>query len=376
MDDDPAPGRAAQEGLLARARGRARARRRGLGDGLGGQHRGDDGVRAAAASVGSRAWSARASRRRSRGRARRPSSCVDAGRQRRVHARDARAVRPDGERASSTAPLRRRATRASGCSRSARSPTKGTPLVKEAHELLGRRERRRLLRQRRGPRPHRVARRRDRDRRLHRQRRAQDPRGRAARSCSPPCSRVIDTDDATQAAGATSSWRTSLPARRGPRPRRPGRGDAAGRRRGLRHLATAPRPPRAIKNALRVAHDLAAAGSSTRCARPIAPRECLDPGRAVVGRLTQHTQGGELPAETHNSAAGARTATAIFELIRDQLRRDPRDRALRGRPRTSLVRRRPRRGLARPDRAGRGARRGALASGRSASGSTTRTSRT
>ena len=75
--------------------------------------------------------------------------------------------------------------RGSGCSRSARRPSKGTPLVKETHALLDGSEAlraagRHLRRQRRGPRRHDRRRRRGRHRRLHRQRRAQDARGRHA----------------------------------------------------------------------------------------------------------------------------------------------------------------------------------------------------
>ena len=50
------------------------------------------------------------------------------------------------------------------------------------------------------------------------------------------CSAVIDTDDATRAAGRRPARRTSRRVAGGPRPRRPGRGDAARRRRRLRDL--------------------------------------------------------------------------------------------------------------------------------------------
>ena len=135
------PGRrgAPQEGLLAGAGRRARARRQGLGHGLGRQHRGDHGLRAAAhgpparrgaalhrhAAAPPRADAGRAGRRR---------------RQRRVHARHAGAVRPDGRRLR-LRPLRHRVAPRSGLLSIGEEPTKGTPLVKETHGLLGGRRR-------------------------------------------------------------------------------------------------------------------------------------------------------------------------------------------------------------------------------------------
>ena len=55
MDDDPAPGRAAQEGLVARAGRRGGARRQGVGHGLGRQHRRHDGRARCCAWAASRA---------------------------------------------------------------------------------------------------------------------------------------------------------------------------------------------------------------------------------------------------------------------------------------------------------------------------------
>ena len=101
-------------------------------------------------------------------------------RQRRVPARVARAVRPDGRGLRRRA-LRHRQAHGSGCCRSARRPTKGTTLVKETHRAprqvhractSSATSRAATSCDRRG--------RRGRDRRLHRQRRAQDARGRAA----------------------------------------------------------------------------------------------------------------------------------------------------------------------------------------------------
>ena len=79
MDDDPAPGRPPQEGLVARARRRGGARRQGLGHGQRRQHRRHHGQRAAAHGPHQGRVAARPSPRRSRCPGSTPTVLLDAG---------------------------------------------------------------------------------------------------------------------------------------------------------------------------------------------------------------------------------------------------------------------------------------------------------
>ena len=140
-------------------------------------------------------------------------------------------------------------------------PTKGTPLVKEVHAAAGRGvERRRVLRQRRGPRPHRLARRRDRDRRLHGERRAEDARGRAQVHVLDADVGRSRTDEATQGGGDVLLGHL-LPMAEDLDPDTHGGAILLGVD-GVCVISHGSSSARAIKNALRVAHDLANAAGS------------------------------------------------------------------------------------------------------------------
>ena len=114
-----------QEGRVRRARGRGGARRAGRRDGRGRQHRRDDGQRAAALRPDQGRDPPGGRRCRSRCRSRRPHLLVDGGRHGRLHARVADPVRLHGPDVRPDA-ARRRSSRRSGCSRTARRRARAT----------------------------------------------------------------------------------------------------------------------------------------------------------------------------------------------------------------------------------------------------------
>ena len=249
MDEDPAPGRPAEEGLLARARRRARPRRDGRGDGLGRQHRRDDGRRAAADGPhhGRRAPGI-ATPLPAAGIAR-PTVLVDAG----ANAE----CQPEwlvqfAQMGGAYLPARYGVADPSvGLLSIGEEPTKGNALVKETHELLATPRAASSSRQRRGPRPASA-----------RRSTSSSPTASPATSRSRPSRAPLRFMFDTIAVGDRDSTRR-------PRPPATCSGPPAADRRDIdpettagrccsastasASSATAPRRRRAIKNALRVA---------------------------------------------------------------------------------------------------------------------------
>ena len=390
MDADPGRERAPHEGLVAGPGRRGGPRRSGVGHGQRRQHRRHDGQRPAAHGP-------------DQGRARpaiatpipvpggdRPRSCSTPA--------PTPSATPSGSCSSPRwAPCTPASASASPSPRVAllsigEEPTKGNAAGQgdpraARRGRVGRRRRGAVRRQRRGPRPHERRRRRRRHRRLHRQRGPQDPRGRAqalarrrrsSRRSTPP------TRPGPRRPSCSAGARAALrPARSRDHRRR----HAARRRRGVHHQ------PRLV-----VGHghrQRRAAWPGTWCratSSGISPAPCAPSSSApeplgrprsqaherritVRSRRPRPDQENDfVPAETHVEQAPM-GRQEVLDLIRDRLADileiEP-DVDQRGR----FLRRRPRRRLARPDRAGRGARGGARRADASASASTTRTSRT
>ena len=257
----PAVG-APQEGLLARAGGRGGARRQGPGHGQRRQHRRRHGERPAAHG---------------------PAEGGRPSRHRHAHPAAGLASRrccsTPGANAECTPAMLVQFAQMGAAYATARygvaDPTvallsigeeksKGTPLVKETHALLAADPRHPLRRQRRGARPAARRRRRGRDRRVHRQRGAQDPRGLAAVLHGHPARGVRrrrgDQD------GRRGDAAPPGPAGGRVRPRRHRGGRCCSGWTGCASSATARPSATAIVSAVRVAHDVAAAGLVDRLA--------------------------------------------------------------------------------------------------------------
>ena len=179
-------------------------------------------------------------------------------------------------------------------------PGKGNSLVKETYALLATGARRRLHRQRRGPRPHDRRRRRRRHRRLHRQRRAQDPRGRAAGSIMAACSTRVRRPRPTPAAHVEPLLPALDAALRDARPRHLRRGRCCSASTASASSATARRRPTAIVNAIKVAREMVDDGRRGASSAPRSPpadrQDGRDRRRYALGR----------PAPSEQEAVSAR----------------------------------------------------------------------
>ena len=141
--------------------------------------------------------------------------------------------------------------------------------------------RRRLHRQRRGPRPHDRRRRRGRHRRVHRQRRAEDARRRHEGASSARCSRRSDRRPSTRQ-HADALLPALLPLYADARPRHLRRGDAARRRRRVHHQPRLARAQRAMLNGINVAHEMVEADVVGEISRAIRPATRRRPGLTVT----------------------------------------------------------------------------------------------